>query len=228
MENQVAGSQQVADGGDIGGMAGDEHDRGRDIQKCGQRLFQITVYLFFAGDQPTGAGAGAIAVDRGLGGGGNLRIAGHADIVVNAEVDELTPVDVRHASGSALVGTEIGIVPGHGPQHAFVMLQLGVLGKLGEIVVFGRNKAGVDGRLGTVDQILLCRLNQFPQSLHLTVRCIGHMAAERFFQRSHKFQTLQRIETQSGNGRIRRQVGQRRARQGAGMPADGGENGHLR
>ena len=225
VEDQIVRPQQVADGGDVGGMAGDEDDRGRGAQERGQGLLQITMHLLLAGDQPTGAGAGAIAVDRGLGGGGDLRIVGHADVVVDAEVDELAPVDAGCASGSALVDAEIRVVAGHCQQHAFVTLQLGVLGEPGEIVVFGRNLAGGNVGPGAIDQMLLHRLGQIPQRLGLAEHRVGQVAAEGLLQRGHEFQALQRIQAQGGEGCIRCQVGQSCAGQGAGVLADGGKSG---
>src|ERR1039458_3734661 len=41
VEDQIVRSEQVADGGDVGGMAGDEDDRGRGGQEGGQGLLQI-------------------------------------------------------------------------------------------------------------------------------------------------------------------------------------------
>ena len=70
------------------------------------------MHLLLAGDQPAGAGAGAVAVDRGLGGGGDLRIMGHADVVIDAEVDERHPSMRVRFRRSALVDAEIRVVAG--------------------------------------------------------------------------------------------------------------------
>ena len=102
------------------------------------------MHLLLAGYQSTGAGAGAVAVYRGLGGSGDLGIVGHADIVIDAEINKLAPVDACCASGSTLVNTEIRVVTGHCQQHSLLTLQLSVFGELGEVIVFRLNLASWD------------------------------------------------------------------------------------
>ena len=189
VEDQIVRPEQVADAGDVGGMAGDEDDRGRGGQESGQGLLQITMHLLLAGDQATGAGAGAVAVDRVLGGGGDLRMVGQADVVIDAEVDERTPVDAGYASGSALVDAKIRVVAGR-QQQAFLTLQLGVLGKESQVVVVGRDRPGGNIRPGAIDQVLLHGLDQILQRPGLAEHRVGQAAGEGLLQRGHEVQAL--------------------------------------
>src|ERR1035441_9218 len=179
------------------------------------------MHLLFAGDQATSAGAGAIAVDRGLGGGGDLRIVGQADVVIDAEVDE------RGASSSALVDVEIRVVADC-QQQAFLTLQFAVLGEAGQIVVFGRDLAGGNIGPGAIDQVLLHGLDQILQRPGPAEHRVGQAAGEGFLQPGHEIQALQRIQAQGGKGCVQCQVGQSCAGQGAGVLADGGQSGLAR
>ncbi len=50
MQDQVAGAEQVADGGFVGGVAADEADRIFDAEKVGDGPFQLAVHRLFAAD----------------------------------------------------------------------------------------------------------------------------------------------------------------------------------
>ena len=62
----------MTDGGHVGRVAGDKRQRRCGAQESCQGLLQIPMHLFFSGNQPAGAGAGAVAVDRGFGATGDL------------------------------------------------------------------------------------------------------------------------------------------------------------
>ena len=115
VDDEVARAQQVADGRDVGRVPGDEDDRRGRAEKRGQRVLEVAMDLLFAGDQAAGAGAGAVAIDRGLGRGGDRRVVRHADVVVGAEVGERLAVDVGEAADAlrrrvvALVHAEVGV-----------------------------------------------------------------------------------------------------------------------
>ena len=148
--------------------------------------------LVRGGSSAAGSGFGSAgSAAGGLGGGRDLRIVGQADVVVDAEVDDLTLLDASRAAGAALVDAEIRVVAGHHPQQAFLTLQLSVLGELGEIVVLGRDLAGGDSGPGSVDQVLLYRPGQVPQRLCLAEHRVGQAAAESLLQHGREFQALQ-------------------------------------
>ena len=58
--------------------------------------------------------AGAVALDRGLRGFGDARVAGEAQVVVAGPVDHRAPADDRGVVGHALVHVEIGVLEAEG------------------------------------------------------------------------------------------------------------------
>ena len=66
--------------------------------------------LLFTGEEAAAAGAGAVLVDGGFGGVLHFLTAGHADIVIGAELEDFLPVDDAGIQEGRLMGDEIGIV----------------------------------------------------------------------------------------------------------------------
>ncbi len=97
VRDEVSRTQQVPNGRDVGRVPGDEDDRRRCAEKRRERVLEVTVNLLFTGDQATGARACSVAIDGGLGCRRDRRIAGHANIVVGAEVGQRLTVDVGEA-----------------------------------------------------------------------------------------------------------------------------------
>ena len=66
-QHQPAAADQRRDDAGIGEIAGAEHDRCLGLLDAGEARLQLGIERVIAGDQPRGAGARAIALDRGVG-----------------------------------------------------------------------------------------------------------------------------------------------------------------
>ncbi len=103
VEDQVAGSEKVPDHGFIGGMTAGEGQGVFGSQEIGDCIFQFHVDCFLAGDEAAGGDAGAEAVDGLFGGGGNGGVAGHAEVVIASETDDVPAIDEGAIVGNSLV-----------------------------------------------------------------------------------------------------------------------------
>ena len=169
MNNQIGGAQQMSHGGDVGGVAGHENQGGICAEESRDGVLKVAVNQLFARDQSAGSRTCAIAVDGGAGGGGDVGIVGHADVVVDAEIDQIATINPRDASLRATrVGPEIGIGTGDGFEKTFLPLELGVFGELANVVVFGRNFARGDDGARCAKKMRLNNRGQFPERLRLT------------------------------------------------------------
>ncbi|GAA2724121.1 hypothetical protein GCM10010315_53080 [Streptomyces luteosporeus] len=82
------GSGEGGDGGEVGGVAGGEHEGRLEAAEGGEFLLQAGVQLGAAGDQAGTGGAGAPVPGRLRRGGGDLGVAGQAQVVVARQVGE--------------------------------------------------------------------------------------------------------------------------------------------
>ncbi len=145
VDDQVAGSEQVAERGFVGAVAADEDQRRVDADEAGQLGFELAVDRLFAGHEAAGRDAGAKAVDGPLDGGHDATVARHADVVVAGEADQLAAVDQRGVVDHPLVDLEVGVLEAGGQGFGHRLAELQVLGEILEAVVLGRHL--VDHRL---------------------------------------------------------------------------------
>jgi hypothetical protein len=72
VKNQILGGEEMADGGDVGGVAADEGDRIVGPVGRGDGPFQLPVHRPLTGNQAAGGNRGAVTVDGLSGRRGNL------------------------------------------------------------------------------------------------------------------------------------------------------------
>ena len=100
VDDEVARAHQVPDGRDVGRVPRDEDDRRRRAEEGRECALEVAMDLLFAGDEAARARTGAVAIDRILGCGDDLRILRHAHVVVGAEVGQRPAVHVRGTAGA--------------------------------------------------------------------------------------------------------------------------------
>ena len=132
IDNEVALAREAADEGHIGRPSSRADNGVLRVLPSGNSLFQLPIDGFFPGED-TGAGSGSAVflygVYRGLHG---LGIAGHAEVVIRAKIDDGPAVDHGGVAHDAVMRDEIRIEfiperPGHPG------LQLSVFARLCEV-----------------------------------------------------------------------------------------------
>lgn len=136
VQHQVARAEEVADGGDVGGVAADEGDGVVHAVEGGDLGFEFAVHGAFAGNQAAGGHRGAVAVDRGLGRGDHVRVAGHVQVVVAGVVDVAVAADPGGGAGGAFMQFEEGVLDAEAAGAVVDDAQLLVAGVEMEAVVF--------------------------------------------------------------------------------------------
>ena len=184
VEDQVPLAAEIADDGHVGGMAADQHQGAFGVLPLGQGGLQLLVQGLFPGQQAAARGGGAIQVDGSLRGLHGLLPAGHAGIVVGAEVQDPLAVHQAGVRQGRIVGDEIGVV--------VPLVHQGLL-PLGEGLVF-RGVLKADDRRHLRGGLLFLRLGDFAaeQALDqagggvdgraLPVQVLGNDDAENLFR----------------------------------------------
>ena len=95
VEDHVAGFQQGADRGDVGGVAAHHHDAGFGLVMVGQRLFEADMAWALAGDDPARGGRGAELVDGPARRLADVGMSVEPEIIVGREIDEALAGDAR-------------------------------------------------------------------------------------------------------------------------------------
>jgi hypothetical protein len=93
-QDRVARTDQGADGADVGGVAGAEHQRALPAGEPGHLGLELLVQRDGAGERADAGGAGAVLVDRGLRGGGDPLVAAEADVAVAGHHQQALAVDL--------------------------------------------------------------------------------------------------------------------------------------
>jgi hypothetical protein len=105
-QHEVALAGEGGDQAGIGQVARAEHHAGLRALQPRQPRLEFGQQRVVAGHQPRGAGARAVRVDGGLGGGLDRRVVRQAQIVVAGERQQLAAVALDHGAGGALGGLE--------------------------------------------------------------------------------------------------------------------------
>ena len=119
-DDQGVAAGQRGDHGEVGVVAGGQHERRRLAEEVGQLVLDLGVQAGGAGDQAGRAGAGAPLVG-GLGGGPHdVGVAGEAEVVVAGQVEDVrrpgacgTSRRVSPASSRARACSASHVGPGH-------------------------------------------------------------------------------------------------------------------
>ena len=106
VEDHVAGFQQGADRGDVGGVAAHHHDAGFGLVMVGQRLFEADMAWALAGDDPARGGRGAELVDGPARRLADVGMSVEPEIIVGREIDEALAGDARRGARPGLVDPE--------------------------------------------------------------------------------------------------------------------------
>ena len=130
VHDQVVLAAEVAHERHVGGVPADQHQRVLGVLPVGDFLLQLLVQLLFARQQAAAAGAGAVFVDRVLGGFHHLGSAAHARVVVGAEVEHLVPVHDAGVPQRGFVADEVGVVSAQSAQAFDALLKGDVLGRV--------------------------------------------------------------------------------------------------
>ena len=169
VQDEIAWAKQITDGGNIGRVTADKGDCVVDAVEGGDFGFEIAMHRAFAGDQAAGRDGGAVAVDRGFGGGGDDRVARHVQVVVAGVIDVAATADLGAGARCAFVQFEEGVLDAEAARAVVDDAQLLVAGMQVEPVVFLRDFGflfgGARGRLargcgGQAQFALQCLLDE--------------------------------------------------------------------